>query len=169
MFVDETKRPNLLLTAAALPPQQVASARRVLRGLVLPGQRRLHLVKESPARRKQILDAITELDPTVAVYDAAQHPRRRQREACLQALVTDLSATNAARVILELDEVVRDIDRNVLYRRVRETGATDLRYEHLRAHEEPLLAIPDAIAWCWSRGGAWQARVHELVDTIRTV
>lgn len=83
--------------------------------------------------------------------------------------VTDLATTHAARVVLELDEVVRNIDRNVLYRSIRATGTTDLRYEHLRAHEEPLLAIPDAIAWCWSRGGTWRARVRELVDTIRTV
>src|SRR5699024_4520218 len=87
VFVDETKRQNLLLTAAALPPHQVANARRVLRSLILPRQRRLHLVKESNARRKQILDAIIELNPIITIYDATACPRRGQREACLGALV----------------------------------------------------------------------------------
>lgn len=169
VFVDETKRQSLLLTAAAPPPQQVALARRVLRGLVLPGQRRLHLVKEREPRRKEILDAIAELAPVVTVYDAAACPRRRQREACLRALVADLAASRAERVVLERDEAVLEVDRSVLYHRVRELGATELRYEHLRAHEEPLLAIPDAVAWCWSRGGMWRQRVRELVHTVHTV
>lgn len=169
VFVDETKRQSLLLAAAALPPYRVATARRALLGLVLPGQRRLHLVKESDARRKQILDTITELKPVVTIYDASACPRRQQREACLRMLVADLATTRAERVVLELDEAVLDLDRTVLYRQVRELGATELRYEHLRTYEEPLLAIPDAIAWCWSNGRAWRQRVRELVHAVRIV
>jgi hypothetical protein len=63
-----------------------------------------------------------------------------------------------------------EADRRWLYQRVREAGCTEtLRYRHLRAHEEPLLAIPDAVAWCWAKGGEWRSRVEPLVEHVREV
>jgi len=43
------------------------------------------------------------------------------------------------------------------------------RGECLRAHSEPLLAIPDAIVWCWQRGGHWKARVSAMISEVRVV
>jgi hypothetical protein len=34
-----------------------------------------------------------------------------------------------------------------------------LRYEHRRAAAEQLLTLPDAIAWCWAKGGDWRRRI----------
>jgi hypothetical protein len=39
----------------------------------------------------------------------------------------------------------------------------------MRAYEESLLAIPDAIAWSWAKGGHWRARVSEIVTDVRKV
>lgn len=50
VFVDESKKRDYLLVAAALPEAALADARRALRALLRPGQRRLHMVKESPSR-----------------------------------------------------------------------------------------------------------------------
>ncbi|GGR66143.1 hypothetical protein GCM10010169_07020 [Micromonospora fulviviridis] len=49
------------------------------------------------------------------------------------------------------------------------TIADSLRCEHLRAYEECLLAIPDALAWCWARGGPWRSAVRGLVTEVREV
>jgi hypothetical protein len=50
----------------------------------------------------------------------------------------------------------------------RAAGCRDtLRYEHRRASAEQLLAIPDAIAWCWANGGDWRRRPAD--DPARTV
>jgi hypothetical protein len=46
----ETKTPGLLLVAAVLAPRDLAF-RSQLRALCLPGQPRLHSVKERPSRR----------------------------------------------------------------------------------------------------------------------
>ena len=40
-----------------------------------------------------------------------------------------------------------------------------LQYGHLRAAEESLLALPDAVAWCWAEGGVWRQAVEPLVET----
>ena len=42
-------------------------------------------------------------------------------------------------------------------------------YEHLSPRMEPLLWIPDAVAWCWAKGGVWKDRVLPLVDGVRTL
>jgi hypothetical protein len=39
-------------------------------------------------------------------------------------------------------------------------------YAHLRGKEDLLMCIPDAIAWCWSRGGEWRARVAVYTTEI---
>ncbi|WP_410600192.1 hypothetical protein [Amycolatopsis sp. lyj-90] len=143
---------------------------RAMRSLVLPGQRRLHFTHENDGRRKRILDTIAELEPTVRIYDASAHRRRRQREVCLDVLVEDLAEAGTRMLVLESDESIVELDRKTLYRSVRQHGCQDvLEYRHLRAFEEPLLAIPDALAWCWQRGGPWKTRAREMVKEVRTV
>ncbi|RSD19259.1 hypothetical protein [Amycolatopsis eburnea] len=169
VFVDESKRGGYLVTAAAVLPGGLSLGRQVIRGLILPGQRRLHFTHESDNRRKQILDAIAELHPAVTIYDGSAHERRRQREACLDGLIADLAATDARLLVIETDESVLELDRRILYRSTRLHGCEALEYRHHRAHEEPLLAIPDALAWCWQRGGFWKARAKEFVSDVRVV
>jgi hypothetical protein len=169
VFVDETKQRGLLLTAAAVLPGDLRSARAAMRGLVLARQRRIHFFRESESRRKKILDVVAELAPDCVLYDGSDQPRRVQRELCLQALVADLAHRRAQVLVIERDDSVLTLDRKLLYRSVRDHGCAGLQYRHLRAHEEPLLAIPDAIAWCWQRGGHWRDRVRELITDVRKV
>ncbi|WP_410665648.1 hypothetical protein [Amycolatopsis sp. lyj-84] len=104
VFVDESKEGGYLVTAAALLSGDLTSARRAMRSLVLPGQRRLHFTHENDGRRKRILDTIAELEPTVRIYDASAHRRRRQREVCLDVLVEDLAEAGTRMLVLESDE-----------------------------------------------------------------
>ncbi|WP_043790934.1 hypothetical protein [Amycolatopsis balhimycina] len=169
VFVDESKRGGYLVTAAAVLPSDLGRARQAVRGLILPGQRRLHFTHENDNRRKQILDVIAELHPAVTIYDGSAHDRRRQREACLNGLVADLATTSTRMLVLETDESVLDLDRRVLYRSTRLHGCEALEYRHHRAHEEPLLAIPDALAWCRQRGGPWKTRAKDFVVGVKIV
>lgn len=170
VFVDETKEKGYLVTAAALLSGDLVAARRTVRGLIMANQRRIHFHKESDQRRKQILDVVVELAPAVTIYDGSAHARRRQRDACLVQLITDVAAAGASMLVLEQDDSVLEADKRLLYRRVRELGCEDkLIYRHHRAHEEPLLALPDAIAWCWHRGGQWKQRVQPLVTAVEVV
>jgi hypothetical protein len=72
-------------------------------------------------------------------------------------------------LVLELDETVVTWDRKLLYRASRDAGCPDLRYEHRRAAGEPLLALPDAIAWCWAKGGHWRNRIASSVSDVQQV
>lgn len=165
VFVDEVKEGGFLFAAATVLPGDLKAARRTISSLVKPEQKYLHFHKERDARRSKILDAIFTLNPEIVIYDGSHKPRRHQRDACLECLIDDLADTRAQMLTLATDDSVVDADKKLLYQRVRKAGCAEtLRYRHLRPHEEPLLTIPDAIGWCWNRGGQWKQRVAPLVS-----
>ena len=159
VYVDETKRAGYVL--AAVTVADPAEVRRVIRGLVQPGNRRLHMVDERPRHRPGIVSALVGTDIKVTIYDARNYRTGREaRAACLTALVTNLADVGAeTRLVIERDDSLVSYDNQRLIEATRATHQRDtLRYEHRRAHEEALLALPDVAAWCWVRSGEWRRR-----------
>jgi len=172
VFVDETKARDYLLVAGVVMRADLAAVRRIMRGLVLPGQRRLHMAKERDQRRRKIVEAIVASGVTARIYDGGRGRRSElaAREACLRAVVADAADSSARMLVLERDDSLLWWDQQQLIDITREVGCRHtLRYEHRRAREEPLLAIPDAIAWCWAKGGDWRRRVEPVVSERRSV
>lgn len=172
VFVDETKRHGYLLVAVALAGADVEHMRKTLRALVLSGQRRLHMNDESDPRRRTIAAAIVEGPLTATVYDAARRHRneRERRAACLRAVVTDAATRGDGLVVIEQDQTLIRSDDQLLIEATRAAGCREtLRWQHTTAAGEPLLAIPDAIAWCWAKGGDWRRRVEPVVALVREV
>lgn len=171
VFVDESKKADYLLVAAVFLPGDVESARKSIRALHKPGQRRLHMVKESPARQGIILTTIAALGAEVTIYAAGAGYRTNieRRAACLKRLVEDAARAGHSRLILEPEEGEQERDRRLLFAQTRRLGCSDtLTYDHQTAATEPLLAVPDAIAWAMARGGESRRRATPLVaGTVR--
>lgn len=87
----------------------------------------------------------------------------------MDAVVRDLAAVGGTRLVIERDESLVQADRAALFQSVRAHGVPELRYEHPRAHEEPMLWVSDAVAWCYGKGGAWRARVEPLVEGVTLI
>ncbi len=170
VYVDESKAKDYLLVAAVLAPGDLAAARRSLRALIMPGQRRLHMKRESSARRSAIIDAITSAGTSAIVYNAgpAGSHELDVRLTCLRALVIDAAAAGHQALFIEQDDSLLGWERQRLIEITRDAGCRDsLSYEHRRAEHDVLLAIPDAIGWSWARGGDWRRRVEHLVGDVR--
>ncbi|MGV9767206.1 hypothetical protein [Micromonospora tulbaghiae] len=76
----------------------------------------------------------------------------------------------AARLVLERDDSTFQADQRLLFEQVRKCGVDGrLRYDQLRAHEEGLLAVPDALAWCWAKGGRWKDSIRRMISESRQV
>lgn len=59
-------------------------------------------------------------------------------------------------------------DNRIVFACALELGCRDaIRYEHLHRREEPLLALPDAVTWCWAQRGQWASRVDPVMDKAR--
>jgi hypothetical protein len=107
----------------------------VLRGLVLPGQRRPHMKDESESRKRSIATAITVSGVTATIYDAGRRYRdeRERRTACLHALVLDAARRGDAMLVLEQDDTLLNWDNQRLIEFTRAAGCRDtLRHEHRR-------------------------------------
>jgi hypothetical protein len=169
-FVDESKyRHGYLLAAAVIKSCDVAKIRKPVGALRLQGQRRIHFTAERDTRRKTILNVMEALAPhSVTIYDASRYPNPKDaRDVAMSALVDDLAKMGAERLIIEQDDQAVTSDRRIIKQRAEQAGCQDmLRYFHQRAYEEPLLAIPDAVAWAWSKRAPWRLRASGLVSHV---
>ena len=59
--------------------------------------------------------------------------------------------------------------RRTFYESLGAASRDSLRYDHLRATAEPLLWVPDAVAWAWCRGGQWRRSAEPLITATRRV
>lgn len=162
-FVDESFVGRYILAVVVLPADEVTAARKAMRGLLQGGQKRIHFYKESDRRRSQILASIESLGAEHRVYTTKN--ARPARIECMRRLVSELGAGGVQRLVIERDDSLVAADRRLLYEVSRDRGQ-DFVYAHLRSKEDLLLCVPDAIAWCWSRGGHWRARVAEYTCEI---
>lgn len=94
VYLDETKRSGYVIAAASVTDP--VAARRAVRSLILPGQRRVHMVRERQARKRQIMDAICALAVTTTIYDAGTTTRASWQpgpRACGRSWRTSKEAT----------------------------------------------------------------------------
>ncbi|BAK35870.1 hypothetical protein MLP_28560 [Microlunatus phosphovorus NM-1] len=174
IYVDETKAKGYLVAAAIGSYDQLRIAKRELDGLLLPGQRSLHMKDEKESRKRAIADTIVRfqsLELRVALYDAGRIGTERDRRVrCFRALLDDVPRDVQTRVLFDRDETLLSWDRQTL---LDLTSTGDLRdrisYAHVTRHQEPLLILPDAIAWCWAKGGHWRQRVRPIVSAVREI
>lgn len=174
-FVDESERNRTyLLTVAIVDPGDLTRFRRLLRGLLLPGQRELHFQKEKEPRRRQVADSIVRAGVGVRIY-TAPIPRgrggaERARQTCLAALVADLAEMNAHRLVLD-SRRGDDIHDQQTIRRVLgpKPEKTALTYEHVESGVEVLLWLADTVGWCYGAGNPWRSRVRAaVVEVVNT-
>lgn len=172
-FIDETKQRGYLLVAGVLVPAGLADVRRELRGLVLPGQRGLHMKDERDSRRKAIIDVIIRSEVEATVYDAGRRfsNERERRAECLRELVNDVAARpGQSLLVIDKDDSLVQRDRECLIEFSRKAGCKErMRYEHAKSAQEQLLVIPDAIAWCWAKGGSWRQLIEPVVASVKPI
>lgn len=167
LYIDESKAKGYTLVAAAVIPGDVLALRKEIAKLRKRGQRRVHFVKEDDSRRREIIAAFSDLGVQVCLFHAQGMTEPEGREACLSAMVARAAAGGTRRIVLEKDASIENWDRRILYRELGKHGARDLiTYQHEAAYDEPLLWIPDGIAWCYSRGGDWRRRIDGLIVDV---
>jgi hypothetical protein len=163
-FVDESIRASYHLVAAVVEPADLTASRALLRGLRLPGERRLHFQSEGNARRSTVLSALQSVEARAWIY-VGRGKAESVRTSAFAALTADLTRVNASRLAIESrGELLDRADRLAVARSV--AAGTGMTYEHLLPHEEPLLWLADAIAWCYGAGARWRPRVEPLIERV---
>ncbi|MEO8292911.1 MAG: hypothetical protein ABI635_07195 [Actinomycetota bacterium] len=111
-YVDESMRQGgdglYVVTAAVIVKARSEDIRDAMRGLLLPGQRRLHWHDEGEERRHEILKVIGDMaagsDLMACVYWHTPTPKPKQERArnlCLRAFLGELLNTAPTEVVIE--------------------------------------------------------------------
>jgi hypothetical protein len=169
VFVDESRRGSMyLLAAAMLQPAYLSRTRSLMRGLRVPGERKLHFKSERDTIKKDIAAAIVAAGIPVRIY-VGHGQADAVRERGLQVAVYDLVAVGLQRLVMDARwHDGNQSDRRVIHAALlrTDTRPETVSYEHLSSHEEPALWIADAVAWCYGAGGEWRRRVDSIVETV---
>lgn len=167
-FADESARRGYLVCVVVLTPTGMVQARQVLQSLRKAGQHRIHMTSESPRRRKEILSAVCGLDMSAYLYQADLNGRsqRGARDGCLRAAVPDLVSLGVGRLMIESCDQDHQ-DRQVIREMAEKADVLDdFNYGHGRPSTEPLLWLPDIVAWAYGRGGDWRRRTQQIVCRV---
>ncbi|HEX9856702.1 MAG TPA: hypothetical protein VGC47_15430 [Acidimicrobiia bacterium] len=70
--------------------------------------------------------------------------------------------------MIEAREGQDERDRAAIYRALGSDPNPPLTYSHHTPTNEPLLWVPDAVAWAWGRGGSWRRWIQDL-GMVRSV
>ncbi len=99
--MDESTEHDYLLAAAWLAGASITKARRTMQGLLMPGQRSLHMRKERK-RASHILRAISSLETHVLLFLVqAEVSQLRARRLCLNALASKACQLEVGRLTLD--------------------------------------------------------------------
>jgi hypothetical protein len=172
LFVDESKANGFRFAIAQIENDEVETVRRAVKRIAAPHARRFHSTHESTAAKRRALDVVARLPITFAVVEVlSTRPWPGPREDGVAWVMTHAATAGAARVVFERD------DANLARDRRAATAALVLvpddrrpAFVHLRAHEEPLLWIPDLIVWAWSKPTTWRHSLEQrgiCVEVLR--
>jgi hypothetical protein len=70
---------------------------------------------------------------------------------------------------MEIRELVFELDQSCFVDDIKLLSEIrpNLTWDHRERHQEPLLWVADAVAWCVNRGGEWERMVRPMiVETI---
>ena len=157
IFIDESKSKNYIVCAVKVQTSKVPEVRKILSGLRLRGQNRIHFVSESDRRRKQILATLRKLDVEVVFFVSKAPSDAQARSLCLRAMVMDLNPETSYQIWLEVEINHLDLDRSVITKSLRAVNRQEsVEFTHSDSKVQSLLWLPDALAWCENRGGIWR-------------
>lgn len=170
-FSDESERADTMLFGVlGVPSPAIAPARRELRAMLLPGQRRVHTAKESARRRRELLDVVAGND-ALAVILGLRRPaglhRVDARRLLLERACDELSRHALVSWHLDDQEPVQAArDRHAIDQQLRR-DERELVYDHRPSVSEPLLWAIDAALWAVGSGGEWRRRVSGIGEIKR--
>lgn len=79
-------------------------------------------------------------------------------------MAVDQAAIPASRIVIEADDSLVVTDQAIVRQQLQRAGVAEIvGCDHMKAHEETLLAVPDAVAWCFTKGGEWMKLAEPLI------
>lgn len=161
-FVDESVRGDIyIICATQVSQRDLVETRKKVRSLPRPGRRRIHFNKEGDRYRRSLLTSFAKMGVSSVIYVVRHADLQAARTAILQKVVSEMKEDRVVRLVLESRANQDTKDREDILYALRISPIPSFTYDHLPASNEPLLWIPDAVAWSWGKGGEWRRQVEK--------
>jgi len=163
-YVDESIRGNnYYLAEVVISPKDVGWVRSNISRKFRVNGRLLHMHQESMATRSRALFELMKIPFAVNIIRCDKTSSTLlARQASIHELAASQSMQSCKLLILE--QISSNLfDRRILEAYARDPFTTFPEFRHMRCSEEPLLTIPDVMAWSFGRGGVWRSRVDSKV------
>lgn len=161
-YIDECKGKGYIFAVNLVNPKSQTALRELLNKQLLPGQRSVHFRKESFRRRKALIKRISNMGFRLVILKSVSSKPNQARQILIRHLVKVSPGFQIDYLVFELDITSVQQDSKLL-----SDLRSSLNWDHRQRHQEPLLWVPDAVAWCLNRGGEWARMVRPMiVETI---
>jgi hypothetical protein len=143
-FVDESKEKGYLMVAVVCDDSQLKTIRQKMHSLRLPGQRRIHMRKESSSRQRLIVSEVRKFEMQKVVVRSNARYKQDARSECLSLLVTKCANLGVRSLTIEIDQSEYQRDLQTLSNA---EGIADLSIKFSQPSEEPALWLADVTVW----------------------
>ncbi len=162
-FVDESQGPPYRMVIAMVESEDASAVRSEVRRWRYRGSKRFHAAQERHSRRSLALDSLMGLPVRLVIVEAARgQPVADQRQDAVTQSVMVAIQSHVSALVFEDAASERTRDLATIARLIAGHDSSETRYGHTSASQEPLLWIPDLVAWAYQRGGSWRSRVKAL-------
>ena len=157
-YIDESQSSGWYLIAAVLVDRRVeGDVRRGLRQLPQRHQQRVHMKANRPIRQRELLETFAALPIRCVVVrskpDGAKGDERA-RAACLARVTDEVITLECSMLVVESrGNRTADTRDGQTIETARAKHTHRLEYRHDLASLEPLLWLPDGVAWAAGHGG----------------
>lgn len=168
-FADESKQGAYILAVFVIPMAEYGRARAKLWSLAQAiGRTPPHFHSLRPAQRNQVMKFLAEEFPkSVTLHISGARYSSSARQHCIESAINQLAAFNIDRFVLEQDRTIEKLDRSTIHSALSRSGHLGaLEYGHADARNEPCLWVPDAVAWCWQRGGQMKETARPVIADV---
>lgn len=166
-YIDESARNSYLLVGVNVDLSQIHNIRQSMRDLRTRDSLHIHMYRESRGRQEHILQVVSKLDVSAWVVSVSSATAKDPEARNLAVKeIANVKSVHQSKLIT-FDYINRHRSDNAILRNI--AHGVDYQfphYRHMNSRHEPLLWLPDIIAWCYGRGGSWREAVEPLVEEV---
>ena len=113
-----------------------------------------------------VVEAVDQKKTRQMLRAVGARPIRTARDECLRTMMSAMDAI--ATDLLVIESCGQDHQDNLVIRQCLSHPVANPRmaYRHASPVSEPLLWLPDIVAWAYGRSGEWRNRAMIIVDKI---
>lgn len=169
VYIDESQRGNrYYICVVSVPESEMQTIRAFLRTSCPSGVSRIHMHATSQNLQRHLLRTIKDfnLDITlVATRKVRGDSHLAPRERCLCAAFAIAQSVSVRNIFLENSNSIH-WDKQLISRFINDTRQPMPYISHANPAFEPLLWLPDIVAWGYGRGGDWRTLTAPLLTGL---